>query len=238
MNHKLEPLSYVLQGGDQVEVLSSQSQTPQLEWIGWVTTAKAQGHLTRKFRREGLLPREPIKKMKKKEYSKWNPLRYLPKSKHIIITDDTIGREHVLAPCCSPIPGDDVLGYLDDSGTFIIHKRDCHEADILKAQHGKSLYSAEWKTDGKHSFPAVVRIEGIDKVGMIIEILKVVSERFKLNMCDINFKSKDGIFIGNMTFYSHNTNELNAVCQVISTIEDVKSVQRIENETTNKKIEK
>ena len=234
VNHKLEPLSYVLQGGDQVEILTSHNQTPQLEWIGWVTTAKAQDYLKRKFRRDGLLPREPIKKMKKKEYSKWNPLRYLPRSRHITITDDTIGREHVLAPCCNPIPGDEVLGYLDDSGTFIIHKRDCHEADILKAQQGKSLYVADWKTDGKHSFPAVIRIEGIDKVGMIIEILKVVSEKFSLNIYDIDFSSKDGIFIGDLGFFTHNTNELGAVCQVIQTIEEVKSVQRIENNSTNK----
>lgn len=234
VNHKLESVSYVLQGGDQVEALTSHTQTPQLEWLQCVTTAKAQEHLKRYLRREGLLPREPIKKQPKKEYSRWNPLRYLPRSKHLIITDESINNEHILAPCCMPIPGDDVLGYMDENGNIIIHKRDCPEADVLKAKYGKSLYAADWKTENKHTYPATIEIKGIDKVGMVIEILHLISETFTLNISKISFTSKDGIFLGEIRLGVHNTDELNELCTAIQDIEEVNQVQRIEREITNK----
>lgn len=226
VNHKLEPLSYILQGGDQVEVLTSHTQEPQLEWLEWATTARAQEYLKKLFRKEGLLPRETQKKQPKK--TSWNPLKLLTgRSKHITITDETIGSEYHLASCCHPIPGDDVLGYMDESGTIIIHRRDCPEADKLKANYGKSLYSASWQTAGTHVFPATIQIEGIDKVGMVIEILHVVSEEHKLNIHDIHFTSKDGIFIGTLEVLTHDVAELNRVCKALQQLTEVNLAQHI-----------
>ena len=234
VNHKLEPLSYVLQGGDQVEVLTSHMQKPQLEWLQWATTAKAQENLRRRLRRDGILSPEPKKKEEKKEYSKWNPLRYLPQNRRIYITDESIGTEHHIADCCHPIPGDDVLGYREADGTFTIHKRDCPEAADLKAKHGQSLYAADWKTTDKHSFPCMIHIQGIDKVGMVIEILLVISQRYKMNIGRIDLTATDGIFEGNMRIYAHNTQEVEELCKALREIEEVNEAQRINNEPTNK----
>ncbi len=230
VNHKLEPLSYVLQGGDQVEVLTSHLQTPQPEWLQWATTAKAQECLKRRLRKDGLLPTEPKKKVEKKEYSKWNPLRYLPHSKHVTITDDTIGNEHIIAPCCQPIPGDDVLGYMNEDGAIIIHKRDCPEADALKVKYGRSLYAADWNVTDKHTFPCTISIQGIDKVGMVIEILRVISQEFNLNMGRIDLSAKDGIFEGTMRIFTHNTKEVEDLCAALRKIEEVNEAQRVNHE--------
>ena len=230
VNHKLEPLSYVLQGGDQVEVLTSHLQKPQLEWLPWVTTAKAQENLKRRLRRDGLLSAEPKKKEEKKEYSKWNPLRYLPKSRHITITDDTLGQEHVIAPCCSPIPGDEVLGYMNEDGVIMIHKRDCPEAETLKAMHGKQLYAADWGVTDKHTFPCTVYIQGIDKVGMIIEILLIISQKFKLNMSRLNVNGKGGIFDGTFRVNVHGVKEVEELCKAIREIEEVNEARRLNHE--------
>lgn len=227
VNHKLEAASYVLKGGDQVEVLTSHTQTPQLEWLSWVTTAKAQEILKRRFRREGLLPREPIKKTPKKP--SWNPLNYLPgRNKRITITDETLGNEHVLAPCCHPIPGDEVLGYMDESGVIIVHKRHCPEADKLKARYGKSLYSAVWGETTAHTYPVTIQVNGIDKVGMIIEILQIISDKFKSNILAIHFDSKDGIFSGQLTISVHDTDELHNIIRHVAELQGINSVQRIE----------
>ena len=231
VNHKLEPLSYVLQGGDQVEVLTSHMQKPQLEWLQWATTAKAQENLKRRLRRDGILSPEPKKKEEKKEYSKWNPLRYLPSNRHISITDETIGVEHHIATCCHPIPGDDVLGYREEDGSITIHKRDCPLAADLKAKHGQSLYAADWKTTDKHSFPCTIHIQGIDKVGMVIEILLVISQKFKMNIGRIDLTGKDGIFEGNVCVYTHSTKELDELCQALREIEEVNEANRLTNES-------
>ena len=227
VNHKLEPLSYVLQGGDQVEVLTSHLQKPQLEWLNWATTAKAKENLKRRLRRDGVLIPDLQKKPDKKEYSKWNPLRYLPRSRRITITDDSLNGEHVIAPCCHPIPGDDVLGFMEDNGVITIHKRDCPEAEALKAKHGQQLYAAEWKVTDKHSFPCTIFIEGIDKVGMVIEILLVISQKFCLNIGRIDLTSKDGIFSGNVRIYTHSTNEVEELCKELRAIEEVNVAQRL-----------
>lgn len=227
VNHKLEPLSYVLQGGDQVEVLTSHMQKPQLEWLHWATTAKAKENLKRSLRRDGILSVDPKKKEEKKEYSKWNPLRFLPRSRHITITDDTIGQEHIIATCCQPIPGDDVLGYMNQEGVITIHKRDCPEADAIKAKYGKSLYAADWNVTDKHTFPCSIYIQGIDKVGMVIEILLVISQKFKLNMSRLNLTGKDGIFDGTMRVHVHNTAEVEELCKAMREIEGMSEAQRL-----------
>lgn len=227
VNHKLEAASYILKGGDQVEVLTSQTQDPQLEWLNWVTTAKAQDILKKRFRREGLIAREPIKKTPKKR--SWNPLDYLKgRSKHITISDETLGSEHVLADCCHPVPGDEVLGYMDESGVIIVHKRDCPEADKLKARYGKSLYSASWGETKAHTYPLVIEVNGIDKVGMIIEILQIISEKFKVDIHHMEFKANDGIFLVDIQLMVHQTEELVAIMREISELPEVNSVQRID----------
>lgn len=231
VNHKLEPLSYVLQGGDQVEVLTSHMQKPQLEWLQWATTAKAQENLKRRLRRDGILSPEPQKKEEKKEYSKWNPLRYLPQNRRIYITDESIGTEHHIADCCHPIPGDDVLGYKEENGTITIHKRDCPVAADLKAKHGQFLYAADWKTGDKHTFSCTIHIQGIDKVGMVIEILLVISQKFKMNIGRIDLTGRDGIFEGDIRVFTHNTKEVEDLCKALREIEEVNEAQRLTNES-------
>ena len=231
VNHKLEPLSYVLQGGDQVEVLTSHLQKPQLEWLNWATTAKAKENLKRRLRRDGVLLPDSQKKQEKKEFSKWNPLRYLPHSRHIDITDESLNNgEHVIAHCCQPIPGDDVLGYMEENGVITIHKRDCPEAEALKAKRGQKLYAADWKVTDKHSFPCTIYIQGIDKVGMVIEILLVISQKFRMNIGKIDLTAKDGIFEGNIRVFTHSTTEVEELCKALREIEEVNEAQRLNYE--------
>lgn len=227
INHRLEPASYKLKGGDQIEILTSHTQSPQMEWMNWVTTAKAQEVLKRQFRREGRIQREPQQKTPKK--SNWNPLNLLPsRSRHLVLTDETIHHEYCLASCCHPIPGDDVLGYMNEDGNVIIHKLSCHEADALKAKDGKKLYSASWDTLGAHTYPVEIGIKGIDKVGMIIEILSVISEQFQVNIQDIHFEANDGIFMGSLRIMVHGTIELGRLQKALQEIPEVTYAQRID----------
>lgn len=221
VNHKLQPLNYQLQGGDQVEVLTSHTQHPALNWLDWVTTAKAQDRVKKYLRKQGMLSElfqeidaAPAEAAKSKQ-------------KNIVLTDDNINILYRLEPCCSPIPGDEVLGYRDPKGNIHIHRVDCPQAAICKAQHGKNLLSATWDTAGANTYRQTIRLEGIDKVGLIIQVLYSITESFHIDITDIHFSAKNGIFHGTIDVKIHGIDELNNVFRELRKIKEINIVERV-----------
>jgi len=313
VNHALVPLSYQLKGGDQIEILTSNSQHPQKEWLGMVTTAKARNCLQAYFRREerryikhgerlvedaismdeqlsanhdqvlarllnyyqlnqpselylqvgqGAIRLDNIREIvspkrgwrsyipfigrknsdgntqktdnasdeKPKETSK-------PKKKEshaIVLTDENLGKQYILSNCCHPIPGDEVLGYLDDEGKMHIHKLDCPEATLLKTSYGKRIYSATWNTHRVQSFVETIEFKGIDKFGIFIQILQTITTDFHINIRTMNVTSEDGIFKGTMELYVYDRKELDDLFKALRKIEDIKEVKRV-NKNDNEK---
>jgi GTP pyrophosphokinase len=152
----------------------------------------------------------------------------IDRKKPIKLTEENAGVIYTLAECCHPIPGDDVLGYVDDSETVIIHKRQCPVAAKLKSSFGERIVSADWATHKIQSFEEVLEIKGIDKKGVLIEILKVVSDGYGVNISKINIQTDAGIFIGRFHVYVHDTDDLNNLCKNIIKIKEISSVQRIQ----------
>lgn len=228
VNRRLEPLSYVLKSGDQVEVITNDDQIPTESWLDWATTAKAKDHLKKYLRR--LERQMDVKSAPKTPQPRLTQLKnwIMPKSKRLILTDEALQNEYCLAPCCHPIPGDEVLGYMDESGTIIIHRMHCPEADKLKTNYGKNLYSAEWKTHRIHTYKDAIEIRGIDKIGMVIEILQVISAQSKINIHDIRFTAHDGIFTGVVELFVHDVKELMDLCGMLRKIKEISSIRRMD----------
>lgn len=222
VNHKLQPASYQLRGGDQVEVLTSQTQHPALQWLDWAITAKAQDRVKKYLRKQGMLSELFIEatseEVKPAEKSK---------VKNIILTDDNVNVLYKLEPCCHPIPGDEVLGYRDPQGHIHIHKVDCPEAAKAKTQHGKNLVSATWDTAGANEYLQTIRMEGIDKVGLIIRVLYTITESYHINITDMHFKAVDGIFSGTVEMQVHGVNEVNNIFNDLKRIPEIKLVTRV-----------
>ena len=150
------------------------------------------------------------------------------KSSHsIVLTDENLGKEYMLSHCCHPIPGDEVLGYLDEKGMMHIHKIDCPEAALLKTSYGKRIYSASWNTHRVQSFVETIELKGIDKFGVFIQVLQTISTDFHINMRAINISSDDGIFQGTMEIYVYDKSELEALLKAIRKNENIKEVRRI-----------
>ena len=304
VNHSLVPLSYRLKGGDQIEILTSNSQHPQKEWLQMVTTARAKNGLNQYFRREerryikhgeqlveaainmdkelaanhdevlarlltyyqmkqpnelytqvgqGTIRLDNIREI---VYPKRSFLSYVPfigrgtesrkaasskeesteivkpkKGAHtIVLTDENLGKEYVLSQCCHPIPGDEVLGYLDEKGIMHIHKVDCPEAALLKTSYGKRLYSATWNTHRVQSFVETIELKGIDTFGVFIQVLQTISTDFHINMRAINISSEDGIFKGTMEIYVYDKSELEELLKAIRKVENIKEVKRYEKD--------
>jgi len=145
----------------------------------------------------------------------------------IVLTDDELGKKFVLSNCCHPIPGDEVLGYLDEKGLMHIHKIDCAEANLLKTSYGKRIYSATWNTHRVQSFVETIELKGIDKFGVFIRVLQTMTQDFHINLRAINISSEDGIFKGTMEIYVYDRSELDDLLKAIRKIENIKEVKRV-----------
>ncbi len=149
------------------------------------------------------------------------------KQKTIHLTDADVGNTYKIAECCQPIPGDPVLGFLDDSGTVVVHKLDCPTAQKLKSSYGNRILTAEWATHKVLSFLTTIEISGLDEVGMLRRIVKIVTEDYNINIKSINIDSKDGVFNGQLAIYVYSTEDINLLCMNLLKISAIKSVKRI-----------
>ena len=300
VNHKLVPMSHVLQSGDQVEVLTSKTQNVKPEWLNIVTTAKAKSKIQGLLRREerialkegerifneyiekediildpssierlcrlhtyttrehllaaigkqsftlgeadknalkgtnsstnflGRLFRSSKKETSTTEQPTANSPQKIDKKRPLILTDETLQGTYHMAPCCHPIPGDDVLGYIDDDGQIIIHQRKCHKAAKLKAAYGNRIVAAQWSTHKLLHFSVSINIKGIDGVGVVNQITNVISQELNVNMERILIEAHGGIFDGTIRLRVHDVEDIKVICDNLKKLTNIRSVVRID----------
>ena len=145
------------------------------------------------------------------------------------LTEDALQKKYIMAECCHPIPGDDVLGYMDENDRIIIHKRQCPVAAKLKSSYGNRIIATEWDTHKKLSFLVHIYIKGIDNVGLLNEITQVISRQLNVNIRKLDMETDDGIFEGKVQLYVHDVEDVKAICNNLRKIPNIKSVTRVEN---------
>ena len=165
-------------------------------------------------------------KNKQEEKQAEQPALNIDKKKIIKLTPDAIQKNYILADCCKPIPGDDVLGYIDDNNRIVIHKRQCPIAAQLKTSFGNRLLAVEWETGKALNFPVNVYIKGIDGIGVLNQVTQVISQQLNVNIHKLNIESNDGIFEGRIQLYVHDVDD---VSTNLKKIDHIKKVTRIEN---------
>ena len=300
VNHKLVPMSHVLQSGDQVEVLTSKTQNVKPEWLDIVTTAKAKSKIQGLLRREerialkegerifneyiekediildpssierlcrlhnyttreqllaaigrqsftlgeadknalkgansstnflGRLFRSSKKESSATEQPTTNSPQKIDKKRPLILTDENLQGTYHMASCCHPIPGDDVLGYIDDDGQIIIHQRKCHKAAKLKAAYGNRIVAAQWSTHKLLHFSVSINIKGIDGVGVVNQITNVISQELNVNMERILIEAQGGIFDGTIRLRVHDVEDIKVICDNLKKLTNIRSVVRID----------
>ena len=145
------------------------------------------------------------------------------------LTEEAISKEYVMAECCHPIPGDDVLGYIDEHNRVIIHKRQCPVAVKLKSSYGNRIIATQWDTHKELSFLVTLYVEGIDGVGVLNEVTQVISRQLNVNIRKLNIDANDGIFEGKIQLYVHDVDDVRAICNNLKQVQHVKQVARIED---------
>jgi GTP pyrophosphokinase len=144
------------------------------------------------------------------------------------LSDDE-STSYIVARCCNPIPGDDVIGYITLEENVVVHKVTCPEAIRLMSRQGDRIVSAKWTTHKVLSFLARIEARGMDRAGILSELVKVISDELRVNIRKLNIESHDGIFESNIDLYVHNAANLNNLIGKIMRIKGVDSVKRIEN---------
>jgi len=293
VNHKLVPLSYKLQNGDQVEIITSGKQAPKEDWLNIVVTAKAKSKIKsslkeekRKIAETGKETLERKLKSLKITYNtdNLNKLSYFfklpstqelfiavangkielkdlkdylasekeienrgnaernehqqieimlskikgPESDTLLIGEDLQKIDYTLAACCNPIPGDDVFGFVTVNEGIKIHRTNCPNAAQLMANYGYRVVKAKWNKQQELTFLTGLHIIGIDDVGLINNITKVISNDFKVNMRSITVDTDNGIFDGSIMIFVNDKEHLDNLIENLLRVKGVTGVTRFD----------
>ena len=134
-----------------------------------------------------------------------------------------------IAECCKPIPGDKVVGYRDPAtGNIVVHKATCDELNRLATQFGRNIVKEEikWSQHKAMSYLVTTELRGIDRQGILLDLAKVVSADFNINIREVNIHSHDGIFEGSVSLYVKDAESLHAVMDKLRKIKGIESVKR------------
>ena len=294
VNHKLVPLSYKLSGGDQVEILTSNSNTPKADWENFLVTAKGKTRLRAALRHQRrLIIDEGEKRFKafleqhnvkfsnevlsqaitRQRISNKEELFFLIGNGDIALNEDLLNKKdngtritwwrrglfrgketpkettvdaqtaidtkaiyrlithdgksnYHIADCCHPIPGDDVVGFVNASGKVVVHKMDCPTLARLKASYGSRLLQTQWE---EHSdrFQATIHIEGIDQKGILQSIVNIISTNMSINMKRMNVTANQGVFNCDLDVLVTDASVVTNLCREIKKVKGVNNANRM-----------
>ncbi|GAA4325387.1 RelA/SpoT family protein [Pontixanthobacter gangjinensis] len=134
--------------------------------------------------------------------------------------------EYKLSNCCNPIPGDNVFGFISVNDGIKVHKKDCPNALQLQSNYAYRIIQAKWIDSSQQDFKAVIKLHGIDNLGLVSEITQEISSNMHVNMKNLNFDSSDGVFSGRITLVVKNNNILNTIIQRLKKINGIDKVTR------------
>ena len=168
-------------------------------------------------------------KDKKKEDEKEVARQYeeIDRKTPINLTDENLKNGYIIADCCHPIPGDDVLGYYNEQKQIVIHKRNCPVANTLKSSHGDRILAAKWETHKQLYFVVPIQVTGIDNIGVIHEITAIIYRQLNVNIQKMNYESNNGIFEGTFWLNVHDVQDVKNICENLKKISCIKTVARI-----------
>jgi len=145
-----------------------------------------------------------------------------------LLLDEDIEKIHYqISKCCNPIPGDQVIGFISSSNNIQIHRTNCPTAIQQMSQFGNRIVKAKWRSEEAVSLLAGLKIQGVDKKGLMREITNVISEQLDLNMRSLNFESSEGVFVGTIMLYIQDLSSFNILLDNLKKIDGIEKVFRI-----------
>lgn len=147
----------------------------------------------------------------------------------LLIGEDMDVVDYKLAKCCTPIPGDDVFGFVTVNEGIKIHRTNCPNSAELLANHGNRVVKAKWTSQHEVAFLTGLKIRGTDRVGLINDISKIISDELKVNMSSMSIHTDSGIFEGEIMLYVNDTRHLEQLVQKLEKVEGLVKVSRFDS---------
>jgi GTP pyrophosphokinase len=147
----------------------------------------------------------------------------------LLVGEDMDVVDYKLAKCCTPIPGDDVFGFVTVSEGIKIHRTNCPNAPELLSHHGNRVVKAKWTSQHEVAFLTGLKIRGTDRVGLINDVSKIISEELKVNMSSMSIHTDSGIFEGEIMLYVNDTRHLEQLIEKLRSVEGVVKVSRFDS---------
>lgn len=154
-------------------------------------------------------------------------VKHIDRKKTLLINEDTLHHCDI-APCCGPIPGDDILGYITPQNRLEIHQRSCPDAMKLKTRYGNGIIACKWDTHRRTTFDCRVQISGVDSQGVLYAIADVLHKQNRSSIRRITLETKDGLFNGTLDIAVFDTADVRAICNSLQSIENVTKAVRVE----------
>ena len=253
VNYNIVPLNKVLENGDQVEIITSKRQTPKAEWVEFVRTSKAKRSI-RDFLRselknaaqadnseqaakslENKQQQEEIERFKRKVTGEISnrtiddlideQLKATPSA--FMLDGDYEKIKYVIATCCNPIPGDQVVGFQVADNKIVVHQTSCPHAIEQMSKFGNRIIKTKWRKGQDVAFLSGIRLSGFDRKGMIKEIIDVVTSQLDLNIRSLNIETKNNVFTGTLMLYIQSVRALTNLIESLRAIDSMEKVERI-----------
>lgn len=149
------------------------------------------------------------------------------KNVNLVIGDNMESLEYKLSPCCNPIPGDNVFGFVTINDGIKIHRENCPNAIQLMSNYAYRIVKAKWTNKDALAFMSGIRVIGIDTMGLVNEVTRIISNEYNVNMRSISFDTNDGIFEGTLMVFVNDTEHLTELMRKLRNVNGVTSVSRI-----------
>jgi GTP diphosphokinase / guanosine-3',5'-bis(diphosphate) 3'-diphosphatase len=147
----------------------------------------------------------------------------------LLIGEDMDVVDYKLAKCCTPIPGDEVFGFVTVNEGIKIHRTNCPNAPELLSHHGNRVVKAKWTSQHEVAFLTGLKIRGTDRVGLINDVSKIISEELKVNMSSMSIHTENGIFEGEIMLYVNDTRHLEQLLEKLRNVEGVVKASRFDS---------
>ena len=145
----------------------------------------------------------------------------------LTIDQNLKGIDYQLAPCCHPIYGDAIFGFVTAGGGIKVHRQDCPNAPEMRRRFGYRIVRARWAGKGSSKYAITLRVVGHDDIGIVSNITNIISKDEKIVMRSINIDSHDGLFSGNLTIQVEDTARLNQLVKKLKAVKGVRQVDRV-----------
>ena len=150
------------------------------------------------------------------------------KESYFEISNSDEKHKYILASCCTPIRGENVIGFKASDGTITVHRRTCPNANSLAAKFGDKILSVKWadKENSGNHYLARITLRGTDRLGMINDITRITSKVMGVNIRRFNIGTEDGIFDGFIDLYINDMNNLEDLIKKLHRIKGLEKVTR------------